>query len=55
MRVRTKRILFYLVLALVCYAIGFAGGGRAAFMVFLIAGMIGELLFWKELIWPSRS
>ena len=54
MNTQAKRVLFYLTLALVCYAIAVTAGGGVAFGVFMVAGGVGELLFWKELIWPSR-
>ena len=53
MSTRAKRVLFYLTLALVCYGIAFAAGGRIAFGVFVVAGAVGELMFWKELLFGS--
>ena len=50
---RVKRVLFYLTLAAVCYAIAFTVGGRVAFGVFLFAGAVGELCMWKELLFGS--
>ncbi len=48
-----KRVLFYLALAVVCYLIAVVAGGGVAFGVFLGFGVVAELLFWKELIWPT--
>lgn len=52
---RSQRILFYLTLAIVCYGIALSVGRGMAFGVFLVAGAVGELAFWKELIFPRRS
>ncbi len=49
-----KRVLFYLALAVVCYLIAMVAGGGVAFGVFLTFGAVAEILFWKELFWPSR-
>lgn len=51
---RWKSIFFYLVLALLCYGIAAAAGGRLAFAVFLGAAIFWELMFWKALLWPKR-
>ncbi len=49
-----KRVLFYLALAVVCYLIAMVAGSGVAFGVFLTFGAVAEILFWKELFWPSR-
>lgn len=48
---RTKRISFYLTLALVCYGLAVIVGKDIAIGVLIGVGAIGELLFWKALIW----
>ena len=55
MATRATRLLFYLALAIICYLSALRFGTGAGFLVFLIAGGVGELLFWKELLWPSPS
>ena len=50
---RLGRLLFYALLAAVCYAIAMTAGGRVTVIVFLIAGAVGELAFWKELLFPK--
>ena len=55
MATRSKRILFYMALAIVCYGTFSLGGGQAAFVVFLVAGAVGELLFWREVFLAARS
>jgi len=52
---RFPRILTYLVLALLCYAISTMVGARLAMMVFLLLGGALELMFWKEIFWPKRE
>ena len=52
---RFPRLLTYLVLALVCYAISAVAGFRGALVVFLLLGGGLELMFWKELFWPKRG
>lgn len=54
----TQRILFYLILALVCYGIAFTSTYRVAIAVFLVAGIVGELLLWREVFtaaWGRRD
>lgn len=55
MRSRTGRLLTYLALALVCYAISAVAGFRGALVMFLLLGGLLELMFWKELLWPRRK
>ena len=55
MATRSKRVFFYLILALVCYGASFVAGGQAAFVAFLLVGAVGELMFWKELFFPAGS
>ena len=52
---RAARILFYLVLALICYGIAAVAGGGIAFAIFLVAGAVGELAMWRELLFPARK
>ena len=50
MPARAPRILFYFVLALICYAVGvYFGEGTLAFALFVIVGIFAELIFWKHL------
>jgi len=51
-----KRVLFYLLLAIACYSIAaYLGGGRIAFIVFIVAGLIAELVFWTHLFVRVRQ
>lgn len=48
---RKKRIGFYLALAITCYSVAIALDKNAAAGVFLCGGILGELFFWKAVIW----
>ena len=49
-RTRTLFTLFFLVLAILCYATGFIAG----FFFVVVAGVIFELLFWANLLRKRR-
>ena len=44
-----NRILFYLFLALICYTLAVALSMTAAVILFVIIGVVAELLFWISL------
>ena len=49
-----KHILLLFILAAVCYVIAVAfADGRLGFIVFFVAGLIAELVFWI-LFWRQR-
>ena len=50
---RLGRLLFYALLAAICYGLAMTVGGRVAVIVFFVAGGLGELAFWKELLFPK--
>lgn len=52
---RLPRILAFLFLALLCYAISTMVGARIAMVLFLVLGGVLELMFWKEIFWPRRE
>lgn len=52
---RFRRILFYMTLAMLCYGVAFRAGEGVAFGVFLVAGIVGELFFWKEIAFLPSS
>jgi hypothetical protein len=56
MRSWKQRTLFYLVLALISYAIAFASGeSKFGFIVFFVAGALAELTFWLRVIRRIRG
>jgi hypothetical protein len=51
-----KRVLFYFLLALACYSMAaYLGEGRIAFIVFIVVGLIAELIFWSHLFLRLRQ
>jgi hypothetical protein len=49
-----KHILLFMVLAAVCYAIAvFLADGRLGFIIFFVAGLVAELVFWIA-FWRQR-
>ena len=56
MRAAPSRILVYVVLAGVCYALAAGlGQGGAAFALFLLGGVAAELIFWRHLYLRLRN
>ncbi len=52
---KTLKLLAYLALALICYALSFKIGNGPASLVFLMVGAIFDVSFWANLFWGESA